>query len=80
MMFVLEKLDDIEVLVFQAIDVDPDFGGCLEAASILTPFSVEFRYPGDDVEPEADEYRSAFEAADSVYQFVLQKLPSVVRS
>lgn len=73
-----EKTHDIEVLVLQAIDVDPDFGVCLETASILTPFAVEFRYPGDDVEPEADEYRDAFEAADSVYQFVLQKLPLVI--
>ena len=72
------KTHDIEVLVLQAIDVDPDFEVGLEAANILTPFAVAFRYPGDDVEPKADEYRDAFEAADRVCQFVLQKLPAVI--
>ncbi len=52
------------------------FWVCLEAASILAPFAVEFRYLDDDVEPEADEYRDAFEAADRVYQFILRKLPT----
>lgn len=44
------------------------------------PLAVEFRYPGDYVEPDADEYREAYEAAVKVYKFVLQKLPSVVHS
>ncbi|MBU4198545.1 MAG: HEPN domain-containing protein [Kiritimatiellae bacterium] len=73
-----EKTHDIEVLILQAIDINPDFRSCHEAASILTPFAVEFRYPGNDMEPEADEYGDAFEVAAGVYQFVLQKLPAVV--
>lgn len=73
-----EKTHDIEVLVSQASDVDPSFIVCIEAARILTPLAVEFRYPGDYVEPEVDEYRDAFEAATRVFQFVLQELPAVV--
>lgn len=41
----------------------------------MTPLAVEFRYPGDFVEPEADEYREAFEAAEKIFLMVLQKLP-----
>jgi HEPN domain-containing protein len=52
-----EKTHDIEVLISQASEIDSSFFACIEAARILTPLAVEFRYPGDYVEPEADEYR-----------------------
>lgn len=74
-----EKTHDIEVLILQAGDVDPDFFAFIEAARILTPLAVEYRYPGDFVEPEADEYKEAFEAANTLLQLVLQKLPEVCR-
>lgn len=74
-----EKTHDIEVLISQACEVDTSFCICVEAARILTPLAVEFRYPGDYVEPDADEYREAFGATVKVFQFVLQKLPAVVQ-
>lgn len=73
-----EKTHDIEVLILQAKDVDPDFMIMIEAARILTPLAVEFRYPGDYVEPEVDEYNEAFATAENIFNFVLQKLPAVV--
>lgn len=73
-----EKTHDIEVLVSQASEVDSSFIVCIEAARILTPLAVEFRYPGDYVEPETDEYREAFESATAVFQFVIKKLPAIV--
>lgn len=73
-----EKTHDIEVLISQACEVDATFCACIEAARILTPLAVEFRYPGDYVEPDADEYREAFEAAEKVFQFVIKELPFVV--
>lgn len=75
-----EKTHDIEVLISQACEVDASFCVCVEAARILTPLAVEFRYPGDYVEPDADEYREAYEAAVKVYKLVVQKLPFVVHS
>jgi hypothetical protein len=41
----------------------------------LTPLAVEYRYPGDFIEPEPDEFQAAFEAAQFLYAFVLAKLP-----
>lgn len=73
-----EKTHDIEVLISQACEVDASFCACVEAARILTPLAVEFRYPGDYVEPDADEYREAYEAAVKVYTFVIDKLSSDV--
>lgn len=70
-----EKSHDIELLVTQAMDVDPAWVDCLEAARLLTPLAVEYRYPGDFVEPEPEEFQAAFEAAQSLYAFALAKLP-----
>jgi HEPN domain-containing protein len=52
-----EKTHDVEVLLSQAAEIEPSFTDCIDAARILTPLAVEFRYPGDFVEPEEDEYR-----------------------
>ena len=70
-----DKTHDIEVLVFQAQEIDPEFSSCVNAARILTPLAIEYRYPGIYVEPEEDEYRAAFDAAVFAYNFVVNKLP-----
>lgn len=70
-----EKSHDIVLLISQAVDIDPSFSGYLEAARLLTPLAVEFRYPGDSVEPEPEEFQEAYAAAKTLYDFVLGKLP-----
>jgi len=70
-----EKSHDIELLVSQAADVDPAWTDWIEAARLLTPLAVEYRYPGEFVEPEPDEFWEAFEAANNLYAFVLGRLP-----
>ena len=72
-----EKSHDIELLVSRAMNIDPNFSDCIEAARLLTPLAVEYRYPGDYVEPEPEEYREAFESAWAFYLFVLARLPEV---
>jgi HEPN domain-containing protein len=72
-----EKSHDIELLVFQARNIDPTFSDCVEAARLLTPLAVEYRYPGDYVEPEPEEYRKAFESACEIFSFILARLPKV---
>lgn len=69
------KTHDIEVLVTQAIGVEPRFAWCLDAAPVLTPLAVEFRYPGDYLEPEPEEFKEAFAVAEQVYAFVVKLLP-----
>jgi HEPN domain-containing protein len=70
-----EKSHDIVLLVSQATDVDPSFSCLIEIASLLTPLAVEFRYPGDYVEPELEEFQEAYLAAQTFYAFVLDRLP-----
>lgn len=73
-----EKTHDLDVLLSQASEIDPAFCGCREAGRVLTPLAVEFRYPGDYIEPELDEYREAFAAAERIFAFVLGHLPDDV--
>ncbi|MDD2499625.1 MAG: HEPN domain-containing protein [Geobacter sp.] len=70
-----EKSHDIVLLVTQASDIDPEFSNFLDTARLLTPLAVEYRYPGDYLEPELHEYQEASEAAHKLYSFVLSRLP-----
>lgn len=70
-----EKSHDIELLVTQATDVDPAWNELLDAARFLTPLAVEYRYPGDFIEPEPEEFLEAFGAASALMEFVLSSLP-----
>jgi HEPN domain-containing protein len=70
-----EKTHDLEVLIEQAVEIDSAFSSCVDAARILTPLAVEFRYPGEYMAPEPDEYSEAFAAAEYVYNFVIERLP-----
>jgi HEPN domain-containing protein len=70
-----EKSHDIILLVSQAIDIDSSFSAYLGVARLLTPLAIEFRYPGDYVEPEPEEFREAYIAAQSMYDFILSRLP-----
>jgi HEPN domain-containing protein len=72
-----EKTHDIELLVSRAVNVEPSFSDCVESARLLTPLAVEYRYPGDYVEPEFEEYQEAYDAARALYAFVLARLPEI---
>jgi len=72
-----EKSHDIELLIFQAVNIDPAFADCVEAARLLTPLAVEYRYPGDFIEPEPEEFQEAYESAQALYSFVLTRLPEI---
>lgn len=74
-----EKTHDLDVLLSQAAEIDPAFSGCRDAGRILTPLAVEFRYPGEFIEPEPEEYGEAFAAAGRMYDFVIEHLPEKCR-
>jgi HEPN domain-containing protein len=71
-----DKTHDINVLILQAMDVEPTFSSHIETARILTPLAVEFRYPGDYLEPEPEEFREAFDTAGCLFDFVTSILPA----
>lgn len=70
-----DKTHDIEQLLYQASRIDPEFSAFDAAAELLTPLATEFRYPGEALEPEMDEFKEAFAAADLLVSFVLKRLP-----
>lgn len=74
-----EKTHDIVLLINQASDIDATFAIQLANARILTPLAVEFRYPGEYLEPEPEEFREAYQAAQDIYDFVINKLPEDVK-
>ena len=70
-----EKSHDIVLLVTQASDIDPEFSNFLDTARLLTPLAVEYRYPGDYLEPELHEYQEASEVTTKLLNFVMSRLP-----
>ena len=70
-----EKTHDLDVLISQAADIETGFLACRQAGRILAPLAVAFRYPGDYIEPELEEYQEAFSAAQEIYDFVTDLLP-----
>jgi HEPN domain-containing protein len=73
-----EKTHDITVLVNLAMPFNNGFSSWLDAGERLTPYAVAFRYPGDVLEPEQEEFDQALKAARGVYSFVLSLLPKEV--
>ena len=76
-----EKTHDIEVLVDLASEVDAKFSELADAADALTPYATRFRYPNSTfaVEPQPVEYQEALQHAQTVYDFVMQRLPAAAQ-
>ena len=76
-----EKTHDIEVLLDFACEINSKFSALADAADALTPYATRFRYPNATfaVEPQPGEYHEALQHAQSVYEFVLNLLPTDAR-
>ena len=72
---VFEKTHDIGLLLNLAICYDEGFSMWLDAGDRLTPYGIEFRYPGEVLEPDRDDFDWAQRAAEGIYDFVLSLLP-----
>jgi HEPN domain-containing protein len=75
------KTHDIEKLVEQASKINPDFVKLLLAATVLTPYVSAFRYPGGSGEsmPSREEFDTALQHAQNIYDFVLNLLPKAAQ-
>lgn len=71
-----EKTHDLDVLISQSSGVTEDFLQYRQTGRILTPLAVVFRYPGEYLEPEADEFQEAYCAAQEIFTFVIRLLPA----
>jgi HEPN domain-containing protein len=76
-----ERTHDVGRLVEAALEYDASFSELTEAASILTPYAVAFRYPDEstDVEPSRAKFDEALRTATDLMAFVLARLPDEVR-
>jgi HEPN domain-containing protein len=74
-----DKTHDIEVLVSQAATVDSRFAEWVETAESLTPYAAMFRYPGETLQPDQNEFDQALQMANDLCGFVLSVLPKEVR-
>lgn len=76
---VFRKTHDIEEIGRAAISIDASLAHLLENASVLTPFAWQFRYPGDDGEPERGDVEAALRIAREVFEEISARLPSESR-
>ena len=76
---VFEKTHDLRVLLEQSISVEPAFEQWREVAEELTPYAVQFRYPGDVLEPSMSETEQALQHAQAFVDFILRLLPEEVK-
>ncbi len=70
-----QKTHDIEVLISLAIPIEAQFSSWKDVGQHPTPYSAEFRYPGEEGEPDKAEFDQAIQEAGDLYTFVLSKLP-----
>jgi HEPN domain-containing protein len=73
-----KKTHDIGALVSLATRHEPRISAWQDAATRLTPYATEFRYPGSVLQPSVDEFGQALAEAAGVYSSVLAVLPSQV--
>jgi HEPN domain-containing protein len=73
-----EKSHHLPLLVTQAASFDAQFATRLDAAELLTPYATAFRYPGEVMEPDREEFGHALHAAEELDALVLSLLPKEV--
>jgi HEPN domain-containing protein len=69
------KTHDIRILIEQAEKDEPGFALWQEAAARLTPYAAAFRYPGDVISPDKEEYALALQAAENLVAYIHSLLP-----
>ena len=70
------KTHDLAVLLNLCAEKEKGFEQWQESLPRLTPFATESRYPGDVLEPAAEDIREAEKLAREVVEFVFRKIGS----
>lgn len=71
------RTHDLLFLVGECEALDASFAQIRDSAALLTPFSTEFRYPGDIAEPTLQTIETAISAAHAIGDFVHARLQQV---
>lgn len=72
------KTHDLRLLMAQALELEPKFKKWLDIAEQVSPYATAYRYPGEILEPSADEFNKTFQSAIKFYDFVCSILPPEV--
>ncbi len=73
-----EKTHDLRLLVAQASEIDDGFADWFDVADQVSPYATAYRYPGEILEPDMNEFNQAFQAASKFYDFICSMLPPEV--
>ncbi len=73
------KTHDIAEILDLVARADEGLASCLQAASSLTPYAAEHRYPGDLPGPTMSDAIQALHIAEVVFEEVTSKVPSECR-
>ncbi|MBE7469193.1 MAG: hypothetical protein HS114_08650 [Anaerolineales bacterium] len=68
----------MEALIGVALPFESNFLPWREIGARLTPYVAKFRYPGETMQPEPEEFQQALADAEGFYAFVLSVLPAEV--
>ncbi len=74
-----QKIHDLSFLVEQCKELDIEFEQMRNITSILTPYAIAFRYPGDVIQPDPQDADEALRLAVEVFDFVLNKMPDDIK-
>jgi len=69
------KTHDLSLLISLVSGSNPELAECLSDVQLLTPYGVEYRYPGDYPDVTQQEAHNAFEIAGQVREEILKRLP-----
>jgi HEPN domain-containing protein len=73
-----EKTHDLKLLLELAIDKGEDFSVLLSSVSVLNPYSILYRYPGETTDPTKQEFEEAVKSAKTIYNFIILKLQNKI--
>ena len=68
------KTHDLEALLKLCIPLDCGFESLMPHAHVLTPYAIEFRYPGDTPEPAGGDAQEALRLAVEVLDFIKERI------
>ncbi|MBU3966630.1 MAG: HEPN domain-containing protein [Euryarchaeota archaeon] len=74
-----QKIHDLSFLIEQCKELDLEFERIMDISSILTPYAIAFRYPGDVIEPDPQDADEALRLGVEVFDFVLNKMPDDIK-
>ena len=73
------KIHDIVELIAANLQALPQLREWLPSAARLTPYAVRFRYPGDLIQPSAEETAEILACAEDMVSGTLRLLPEAIR-